>query len=839
MQPPVFYILLLLTSVALGIFMALYVARRGSIPGASALVALILAATLWALGYALEIQFLIFRNMLFWARIQYLGIALIPAAWLVFVGQYLGSSGWLAGLIRRPWLLAIEPIITLLLVWTNEAHGLVWEEVKLGGPFNTLALVHGPWFWAHLIYSYALLLVGAIYLVRGLLRSVRLHRWQIRLALLATFIPWFGNLVYVSSWNPVPGLDWTPLFFILSGLFLGLSLYRFHLVSLQPIAHQRVFAGLGDSLLVLDPHNYIVDLNQAAEKIIGHRAEKPLGRRVDEVLPGLLPWLEQAGSRSSFQAEAVLEDGPESRIYDLRLTALQGSSPHVSGRLVLLHEITQLKQGQVLAEKRFQQLVEAAPDALLLIDPDGTILLANAQAERLFGCPAAELAERPVTDLLLPGSWSGFEQRLQRLLAGETPSPDAPAWECSALRADGAPFPAEISLGSLGTAEGVWVACTVRDITQRNAAEAALQESMHTYQALFENAGDAIFLISLDGILIQANQTAAGLLGYSRQELQSLPLASIVLPEEYPDVEQKMKLLLSGQTIPPYVRRYCTRTGAVVRAEMNMVLVSDSGGSPLFFQSMGRDISMRLRTEQAQARMLEEIGRSREQLQALTIRLQEVREAERRQLSAELHDRVGQNLTGLNLNLQIVQNQLGPEADPALRQRLDDSLHLVEETTRKVRDVMADLHSPLLDEYGLVSALKWYASRFSERTGIAAHFNGDEFSPRLPARDETVLFRLVQEALNNVAKHARARRVHIRVGCSPPVCRLCVEDDGDGFDPHILNGPGGQPHWGLVAMQQQVVSLGGQLTIDSAPGAGTRLTVQFERQPDAHSCPPG
>jgi two-component system sensor histidine kinase UhpB len=145
---------------------------------------------------------------------------------------------------------------------------------------------------------------------------------------------------------------------------------------------------------------------------------------------------------------------------------------------------------------------------------------------------------------------------------------------------------------------------------------------------------------------------------------------------------------------------------------------------------------------------------------------------------------------------------------------------------------MLDLHPPVLDEYGLVSALYWYCANFSQRTGIAARVVGEEFEPRLPRDDELVLFRLVQEALNNVAKHARATQVEIVVESSEGAACLIIQDDGQGFDPQALNAPTDQPHWGLINMQQRAVSIGAQLAVDSAPGQGTQVSVVLRRSQD-------
>ena len=146
-------------------------------------------------------------------------------------------------------------------------------------------------------------------------------------------------------------------------------------------------------------------------------------------------------------------------------------------------------------------------------------------------------------------------------------------------------------------------------------------------------------------------------------------------------------------------------------------------------------------------------------MRALTARLAEVQERERQQLARELHDRIGQNLTSLSLNLNIIEQLLPESTPPAVSDRLRDSLEVIGEASRRVRDVMAELRPPVLDDYGLLAALRWYGELFALRSGLDVRVDGRDPEPRPGLPLETALFRIAQEALNNVVKHARAHRV--------------------------------------------------------------------------------
>jgi two-component system sensor histidine kinase UhpB len=360
--------------------------------------------------------------------------------------------------------------------------------------------------------------------------------------------------------------------------------------------------------------------------------------------------------------------------------------------------------------------------------------------------------------------------------------------------------------------------------------EFALKESEETYRALFENAGDAIFLTDLEGKILKVNQKANEMLDFSQGELEELSIFDITVHEELDEVRKHMEQLLKGMHLQPYTRHYLKKSGETLPTENNTVLVTDGSGTARFFQIISRDITERIQAEDDQLQLLEEIRRSNVQMRNIALRLQEVEELERHELASVLHDRVGQNLTGLNLNLKILQNQINGDSGPEIHKRLADSLEMVEETTHKIRDVMADLNPPILDEYGLMAAIKWYSNDFSNRTRIVTKVSGDKTDLALDIRVQKILFRLIQESLNNVAKHAQAKQVEITVTSEAEYVKLAVKDDGIGFDTEESKKPSLEPHWGLLSMQQRAASIGAELVINSAPGMGTEVCIQIRRE---------
>jgi PAS domain S-box-containing protein len=231
-------------------------------------------------------------------------------------------------------------------------------------------------------------------------------------------------------------------------------------------------------------------------------------------------------------------------------------------------------------------------------------------------------------------------------------------------------------------------------------------------------------------------------------------------------------------------------------------VVRDENGRPIKMVGACMDVTEQRMSEAA--------------LRALTRRLVQAEETERRRIARELHDRVGQNLSALNINLDLL---LGHLKDGALRRRLEDSLKLVDGTLQSIENVMADLRPALLDEYGLAAALAWYGEEYSQRTGIRVGVQAGEAGASLRPEAAVALFRIAQEALNNAAKHSSAKRITVGLEERAGELVLSVIDDGNGFDP--ANAPRGR--WGMTTMRERAEAAGGRLSIESSLGNGTTV----------------
>lgn len=353
-----------------------------------------------------------------------------------------------------------------------------------------------------------------------------------------------------------------------------------------------------------------------------------------------------------------------------------------------------------------------------------------------------------------------------------------------------------------------------RDITDRKRVEEALKESEEKYRSLVENANEAI-VVAQDGLLKFVNPMAVKITGYSFKELTSVPFTNFLHPADRDWVFSNYLRRLRGERLPDkYSFRLIDKKGNVKWVEISAVL----------FLWEGRPATLNFLTDITERKEAEDkLKLSYEQISKLSMRLAEVEEAEKQKLAHELHDRVGQDLTALAINLNIMRSQLPEIADKSFVSRLDDSILLLQQASEQMRDVMSELRPAVLDDYGLLSVIRWYGEKFSKRTGIDLIIEAEDTSQRLSRTKELTLFRITQEALTNVAKHAHAKKVTIQMKEKNGSLLLIISDDGKGFELKMKKDKKG---WGLFTMQERARSIGGNFSIESEINKGTKIIIE-------------
>jgi PAS domain S-box-containing protein len=354
------------------------------------------------------------------------------------------------------------------------------------------------------------------------------------------------------------------------------------------------------------------------------------------------------------------------------------------------------------------------------------------------------------------------------------------------------------------------------------AAQRAAREAEQRFMRMAENAPDMIFRWSYARGFEYVNPASTEVVGYTPEEHYADPGLSyrVIHPDDIPVYES----VFSDLADPEGARRYCVvrwvhKDGHLVHIEMRMAPLFDDRGELIAIEGIARDISQHVI--------------ARERLRELTSRLTQAQEEERRRIARELHDEIGQALTIMKMRLRFAENALpaGEEGSSA-HEKLEVLGGLVEDTLATVRALSQELRPPLLDELGWDAALSWLCDSFSQRTGLAVHYSREGQSRRLDGEVELAAYRVVQESLTNIARHAEADLVQVSAAISPESLHLTIMDDGCGFDLEALHASG-KPRsgLGLLGMQERAEPLGGKVTVTSQPGDGTRIEVLLPAQP--------
>lgn len=361
-------------------------------------------------------------------------------------------------------------------------------------------------------------------------------------------------------------------------------------------------------------------------------------------------------------------------------------------------------------------------------------------------------------------------------------------------------------------------------IAERKRAESALRESEERYRELFENAKDAIYVHDLDGTYLSINRAAEKLSGYAREEIIGHNFKEFVAPEHARYVRDSFWKKLAQQGETTYEVDVIAKDGRRVPIEVSSRAIYENGVL-VGVQGMARDITERKLAQDA--------------LQMFSRQLIEAQEDERRRIARELHDQIGQILTAVKMNLYAVQRfSQGAEAGSYVK----DNIEAVDEALRLVRDLSVDLRPPILDDLGLTTALRWYVDRYTKRTGLNVEVLIDlpDENERFSRELETACFRIAQEALTNVVRHAKASQVTVRLTRDADALLLTVKDDGIGFDVDRLRKRAQRvATLGLISMQERAHAAGGTIELDSAPANGTEIRFSLPLDGKSRDYSPG
>jgi PAS domain S-box-containing protein len=480
-------------------------------------------------------------------------------------------------------------------------------------------------------------------------------------------------------------------------------------------------------------------------------------------------------------------------------------------------ELATARQAIEAERARYHELFEFAPDGYVVTDAAGIIREANRIASAMLNAPQHRLLGKPFALYV-----AGVDRDAFRIHLSQVQSKKAiKEWEFRLKPRERPPLSValKVSIAEPSSESGLHIRWLLRDITQRKQAEEALQKVWENYHNIFEHAVEGIFQKSPEGRYLSANPSLAHIYGYESPE-DLMGSVTDIARELYVDPRRReeLKRLIEEQgVLEGFEAQMRRKDGGKVWVSEHVRAVRDRSGKVVYYEGTTQDITERKRAE---GQLQDSLTLSR----ALSRRLESVREEERARIARDLHDEVGQALTALKLNLQVVQRKSPDE----LSSPLESSVGTIDRLLERVRGISLDLRPSLLDDLGLITTLKWWTEHQVPQTGARIELMADTIEPRLPLDLETACFRIVEEAVNNATKYAKARRINVILRKQDGRLDLVIRDDGRGFDLNaVLARAARGESMGLLGMEERVKHLGGLFTITSQPGQGTEIRATF------------
>jgi PAS domain S-box-containing protein len=531
------------------------------------------------------------------------------------------------------------------------------------------------------------------------------------------------------------------------------------------------------------------------------------------------------GEGRALEREVRAEDG---RWYSLHLRPYWTGTGKIDGVLLALVDVHALKENQEAArrEERFvSAILDAAGRAALVVvlDAEGRIIHFNRACQELSGYSLEEVrGRRPWDFLILSEEVAGVEGVFRELIGGTT-NVHENYWVAKGGHRRRITWWNNIITGEDGRVK--YAIGSGIDITERQQARAQARQSEATVRALLETAAQAIIGINDAGYIVLANAAAEGIFGYMREEMLDQPLEKL-LPQHLRQQHVHHRLNFFQR---PENKRMGKRLdvvglrkdGTEFPAEISLSQVATGEGS--LAVAFLTDITERKRNDAVLRRSEAEARASQQQLRELTTRVLNAQEEERRRVSRELHDDLNQQLATLAIELGSIEATL-PESERKTHERLRSLEKRVNGLSDNVRRTAYQLHPSTLEHLGLADALETYCSEFSAQEGIKVGFQLRKMPGAIPKNVALCLYRVAQEALRNVARHAGAARASVTLAGAGDGITLTVEDQGRGFDPSMVEGKRGL---GLISMKERVAAAGGFLTIKTRPKVGTRVEIRI------------
>ncbi|HEY6503764.1 MAG TPA: PAS domain S-box protein [Chitinophagaceae bacterium] len=467
-----------------------------------------------------------------------------------------------------------------------------------------------------------------------------------------------------------------------------------------------------------------------------------------------------------------------------------------------LQQLVLLKTAELdKSEKRNKTIVNALPDLVFLIDAEGRYIDYNNPIDQKDLVPKEELIGKKIMEILPPGLAEEIMSNIEKALVSRQV-----VTHSYQMQVDNELLDYEARYIPQGKDV---VLVLVRNVTGIKKAEERIRESEVKYRTLVEQASDGIFIANFRGEFLVVNPAGCRLSQYSEEELLKMRANELTVQAELQRIPFKFEEILSGKTSTTE-RKLKRKDGTLLDVEISARIIA-----PDRFLAFVRDISERKKAEN-------ELRRSREDLRLLSNYIETIREEERLNLSREIHDELGQQLTVLKMDVSRLTKKItGKEGSSS--DGFDQVIDSINNMVETVRKISAELRPGLLDDLGLVATLEWYCNDFGKRTGIKTSFITSITEDKSPKNLAIGLFRIFQESLTNSVRHAEAKKIDVSlVWQDQQSLIMMIEDDGKGFDPGTVKD---KKTLGIMGMKERAMMMGGTYNVYSTPEKGTIIEV--------------
>ncbi len=744
------YSLIYLASTCLSLVSALITWNRRMVRGGFWLFCVACAGVIFSLCTALDVSAVPETLKIFWGKCSYFGSSSITIFLLLFALEYTNHSQWITR--RRIALLFVIPAFSLIAAFTNDWHYLLWTHFTLAPDVpNLLVYHHGPLYWVIMLYLHATVAVASFLLIRFALRSREIYRYQSILVIIATLIPWAFQIIYDFIPGFLPGLDPSGIGIAIGAALFTLNMLRWKLLDIIPVAREALLENLQDGVIVLNSANQIVDLNLAARNLLGETNRSLIGQPVQSLF--FAPFIDFSALQVSETPIEMPLNLKTPRTIEFRVSNLWQTPDQVEGRLVVLRDITQRKQMEkelLEREVLFRRLFENNPNAIILTDVASMCVLdCNQIACEMNGYTHAELIGQPLSLLFTADTNRILMDPLARKELIDILSQQADhTHENIHRRKDGSLLLVESSMCVL-TIHGQTILMSIdRDISERKLLEQALVASKAMYLGIVEDQTDPVCRWLPDTRLTFVNEAFCEYFGKTREELVGQPLKALLPPETQAGLERTIERLLQREisTANNEEMNY-DAAGNIRWAIWAYRPIEHENKEIIEFQSVGRDITDRIRAEEALRQANEEMSAQLSEIQALQVQLRE--------------HAVRDVLTGL-FNRRYMQETLDREISRAARGDYPLSLVMIDiDYFKKVNDSYGHKAGDLV-----LQAMGKLLLAHTRQMDVACRFGGEEFLlilPTAPLEIAQQRAEYLRQRISNLAVDFADEILHITV----------------------------------------------------------------------------